>query len=162
MIEHAYLIPLIPLAASLIIMFGAKEDPHSPLPWVGIGAMAICLGIAVSIFVGFAAGSVALPYEKNWEWFSFATTIAGNSFAYAMPVGVLIDPPTSVVLVVVTLVSLMVQIYSVSYLHDDKRYKRYFSFVSFFTVARESGRIDFLWTGDQDFRVAEQVTIAVT
>jgi sulfur-oxidizing protein SoxZ len=35
-------------------------------------------------------------------------------------------------------------------------------FVSFFTVARESGRIDFLWTGDRDFRVAESVTIAVT
>lgn len=35
-------------------------------------------------------------------------------------------------------------------------------FVSFFTVARESGRIDFLWTGDQDFRVAEQIIIAVT
>ena len=35
-------------------------------------------------------------------------------------------------------------------------------FVSFFTVARESGRIDFLWTGDQDFRVTEQVTITVT
>ena len=35
-------------------------------------------------------------------------------------------------------------------------------FVSFFTVARENGRIDFLWTGDLDFRVAESVTIAVT
>jgi sulfur-oxidizing protein SoxZ len=35
-------------------------------------------------------------------------------------------------------------------------------FVSFFTVARESGRVDFLWTGDNDFRVAEQVIIAVT
>jgi sulfur-oxidizing protein SoxZ len=35
-------------------------------------------------------------------------------------------------------------------------------FVSFFTVARESGRIDFLWTGDEDFRVVEQVTITVT
>ena len=35
-------------------------------------------------------------------------------------------------------------------------------FVSFFTVARESGRVDFLWTGDQDFRVAEQVIITVT
>jgi len=35
-------------------------------------------------------------------------------------------------------------------------------FVSFFTVARESGRIDFLWTGDQDFRVAESVIITVT
>jgi sulfur-oxidizing protein SoxZ len=35
-------------------------------------------------------------------------------------------------------------------------------FVSFFTVARESGRVDFLWTGDQGFHVTEQVTIAVT
>jgi NADH-quinone oxidoreductase subunit L len=135
MIEHAYLIPLIPFAASLIILFGAKEDPHSPLPWIGIGAMGICLLIALSIFWGFAAGTVALPYEHNWQWFSFATTVGGNSFAYAMPVGVLIDPPTSVVLVVVTLVSLMVQIYSVSYMHDDTRYKRYFAFVSFFTAA---------------------------
>ncbi|MDE2512275.1 MAG: NADH-quinone oxidoreductase subunit L, partial [Elusimicrobia bacterium] len=135
MIEHAYLIPLIPFAASLIMMFGAKEDPHTPVPWIGIGAMAICLLMAVSILWGFAAGTVALPYEHNWQWFSFATTVGGNSFAYAMPVGVLIDPPAALVLVVVTLVSLMVQIYSVSYMHDDTRYKRYFAFVSFFTAA---------------------------
>ena len=35
-------------------------------------------------------------------------------------------------------------------------------FVSFFTVARESGKIDFLWTGDQNFRVEESVSIVVT
>ena len=35
-------------------------------------------------------------------------------------------------------------------------------FVSFFTVARESGRIDFLWTGDENFRVEESVSIVVT
>lgn len=135
MIEHAYLIPLIPLAAAFIMLFGAKEDPHSPLPWIGIGAMALCLGLAVSVYWGFAAGSVSLPYEKNWEWFSFATTVGGNSFAYAMPIGVLVDPPTALVLVVVTLVSLMVQVYSIAYMHDDPRYKRYFAFVSFFTAA---------------------------
>ena len=135
MIEHAYLIPLIPLAAALIMLFGAKEDPHSPLPWIGIAAMAICLGIAVSVLAGFASGSVSLPYEKNWEWFSFATTVGGNSFAYAMPIGVLVDPATALVLVVVTLVSLMVQVYSIAYMHGDARYKRYFAFVSFFTAA---------------------------
>ena len=47
MIQHAYLIPLIPFAASLIMMFGAKEDPHSPAPWIGIGAMTICLGLSL-------------------------------------------------------------------------------------------------------------------
>jgi sulfur-oxidizing protein SoxZ len=35
-------------------------------------------------------------------------------------------------------------------------------FVSFFTVARDSGKIDFLWTGDENFRVAESVSIVVT
>ncbi|MFI5361909.1 MAG: NADH-quinone oxidoreductase subunit L [Elusimicrobiota bacterium] len=135
MIEHAYLIPLIPAVASLIILFGAKEDPHSPLPWIGIGAMAICLAMSVSILWGFGAGTVALPYEHNWTWFSFATTVVGNSFVYAMPIGVLIDPPAALVLVAVTLVSLMVQVYSIAYMHDDPRFKRYFAFVSFFTAA---------------------------
>jgi NADH-quinone oxidoreductase subunit L len=135
MIEYAYLIPLIPVAASLIILFGAKEDPHSPLPWIGIGAMTICLGLAISILWGFVAGGVALPYEHNWEWFSFATSNGGQPFVWAMKLGVLIDPPAAVMLFVVTLVSLMVQLYSVSYMHDDIRYKRYFAFVSFFTAA---------------------------
>ena len=35
-------------------------------------------------------------------------------------------------------------------------------FVSFFTRARDSGKIDFLWTGDEDFRVEESVSIVVT
>ncbi len=135
MIEHAYLIPLIPFAASLIMMFGAKEDPHSPAPWIGIVAMAICLGISLSILSTVASGTIPLPYEHNWPWFSFAASIGGKAFVYDMPVGVLIDGPAAILLVVVTLVSLMVQIYSIAYMHEDSRFKRYFAFVSFFTAS---------------------------
>ncbi|NNN06903.1 MAG: NADH-quinone oxidoreductase subunit L [Elusimicrobia bacterium] len=135
MIEYAWLIPLIPVAASLIILFGAKEDPHSPLPWIGIGAIAVCLALSAAILWGFVSGGVALPYEKNWDWFSLATTIGGQSFVWTVPVGVLIDPPAAVLLFVVSLVSLMVQVYSISYMHDDTRFKRFFAFVSFFTAA---------------------------
>ncbi len=135
MIEHAYLIPLIPLAASFIILFGAKEDPHSPLPWVGIAAMFFSFCLAVSVFWDFAVGTLMLPYQHDWRWFSFANSVAGKSFIDSFKIGVYIDPPTAIVLVVVTLVSLMVQIYSLSYMHGDKRFKRYFAFVSFFTAA---------------------------
>ena len=135
MIEHAYLIPLIPFLASFVMLFGGKEDPHSNMPWVGIAAMGACLAIAVSIFWAAATGAVALPYEHNWRWFSFAASVAGRSFVYDMPVGILIDGPAAVTLVVVTLVSLMVQVYSVAYMHGDIRFKRYFAFVSFFTAA---------------------------
>ncbi len=135
MIEHAYLIPLIPFAASLIMLFGAKEDPHSPAPWIGIGAMAICLAMSLSILSAAASGAVALPVEKNWDWFSFAASVDGKPFLYNMKVGTFIDGLAALLLVVVTLVSLMVQIYSIAYMHDDKRFKRYFAFVSFFTSA---------------------------
>ncbi|OGS00337.1 MAG: hypothetical protein A2V88_06375 [Elusimicrobia bacterium RBG_16_66_12] len=135
MIEHAYLIPLIPFFASFIMLFGGKEDPHSNMPWVGIAAMGVCLALSVSVFWGAVTGTVALPYEHNWHWFSIAASIAGRSFVYDMPVGVLIDGPAAVTLVAVTLVSLMVQVYSVAYMHGDVRFKRYFAFVSFFTAA---------------------------
>jgi NADH-quinone oxidoreductase subunit L len=135
MIQHAYLIPLIPFAASLIMMFGAKEDPHSPAPWIGIGAMAICLGLSLSILSAVASGTLVLPVEQNWKWFTVAASIGGKPFMYDMAIGTLIDGPAALLLVVVTLVSLMVQIYSIAYMHEDTRYRRYFAFVSFFTAS---------------------------
>ena len=135
MIEYAYLVALIPFAASLIMLFAAKEDPHSPAPWIGIVAMAVCLGLSLSILSAVASGSVDLPVEKNWDWFSFAASVDGKPFFHGMKVGTLIDGPAALLMVVVTLVSLMVQIYSIAYMHGDKRFKRYFAFVSFFTAS---------------------------
>jgi len=49
--------------------------------------------------------------------------------------GLLMDSLTAVMLVVVTVVSLMVQIYSQGYMHGDPGYHRYFAFMSLFTGA---------------------------
>jgi len=49
-------------------------------------------------------------------------------------VGLLVDSLTAVMLVVVTVVSLMVQIYSQGYMHGDSGYNRYFAFMSLFTA----------------------------
>ncbi|HAM35906.1 MAG TPA: NADH-quinone oxidoreductase subunit L [Elusimicrobia bacterium] len=135
MIEHVYLIPLIPLAASIIILLGAPEDPRSPMPFLGIAATGWCLFQSLAIFHGIAAGAVALPYTAQWNWFTFAAESGGKAFAYDMPIGVLIDGPAAMMLVVVTLVSFLVQIYSLSYMHDDPRFKRYYAYLSFFTAS---------------------------
>jgi len=47
--------------------------------------------------------------------------------------GLMVDSLTAVMLIVVTLVSLMVQIYSQGYMHGDPGYHRYFAFMSLFT-----------------------------
>ena len=45
------------------------------------------------------------------------------------------DNLTSVMLVVVSFVSLMVHIYTIGYMHDDKGYTKFFSYISLFTFA---------------------------
>jgi len=49
--------------------------------------------------------------------------------------GVMVDSLTAVMLVVVTLVSLMVQIYSQGYMHGDPGYHRYYAWMSLFTAS---------------------------
>ncbi|HWO93427.1 MAG TPA: NADH-quinone oxidoreductase subunit L [Dehalococcoidia bacterium] len=50
-------------------------------------------------------------------------------------IGIRLDGLTSVMLVVVSAVSLLVQVYSVGYMHGDPGYKRYFAVMSLFTAA---------------------------
>ena len=54
---------------------------------------------------------------------------------FTIHLGVIMDSLTAVMLIVVTLVSLMVQIYSQGYMHGDPGYTRYFTFMSLFTAS---------------------------
>ncbi|MBI5631582.1 MAG: NADH-quinone oxidoreductase subunit L [Elusimicrobia bacterium] len=135
MLEHVYLIPLIPLLAAPIILFFGKEGPHSKMPYLGLGAMGFCLAQSIGIFAQVLAGSRHLPYQANWNWFAMPADMGGKAFSYDMPIGVLIDGPAAVMLVVVTLVSFLVQLYSLGYMHGDPRFKRYYAFLSFFTAS---------------------------
>ena len=67
--------------------------------------------------------SLAVP-DINWVVIDGGLTIH---------LGLMVDSLTAVMLIVVTLVSLMVQIYSQGYMHGDPGYHRYFAFMSLFT-----------------------------
>ena len=53
----------------------------------------------------------------------------------SISLGVLLDPLTAIMLVVVTGVSLMVQVYSIGYMQGDSGYARYFAYMSLFTAS---------------------------
>ncbi|MCC6721927.1 MAG: NADH-quinone oxidoreductase subunit L [Bacteroidia bacterium] len=67
-----------------------------------------------------------LIYKK--EWLSFSENIS-------IDMGILIDPISVMMIVVVSFVSLMVHIYSAWYMKGDKRIKVYYSFLSLFTFS---------------------------
>jgi len=126
MVEYAYLIPLLPLASAIIIFFFGRWLPTKGA-WLGIVAIAASLVMSVDLFLRYADGTLHLPMEMSWPWFA-----AG---IYPFEWGILLDGPALIMLLVVTTVSLLVQVYSLGYMHDAPRFKRFYAYLSLFTFS---------------------------
>ncbi len=88
------------------------------------GALALSIWVLFSVM---AAPGHKLPLpDITWMVIEDGITIH---------LGLMVDSLTAVMLVVVTLVSLMVQIYSQGYMHGDPGYHRYYAFMSLFTAS---------------------------
>lgn len=127
--RYSWLIPVIPyLSFFLIIFFGKrmKGKGHE----IGIAATALSFFLAVPIFLQ-VVGRIMRDhefggFEQSFEWFKFG---AGKT----IELGVKLDGLAVVMLLVVTFVSLMVHIYSSSYMHGEVRYTFYYAALSLFT-----------------------------
>jgi NADH-quinone oxidoreductase subunit L len=59
----------------------------------------------------------------------------GQKGSFNIPLGIYIDPLTAIMLMVVTIVAGLVQIYSLGYMHGDPRFARYYAYLSLFTFS---------------------------
>jgi len=143
MLDYAWLIPALPAAAFLIIVaqiifspkpsgheHGHEESGHATTPaqrlsgYICIAAIFGAFVLAVGAFLAVAGGQ---HLEVGRVWFSLGQT--------EFEIGLLVDPLTAMMLVVVTTVSLLVQIYSQGYMHGDPGYSRYYAFMALFTTS---------------------------
>ncbi|MCX6830296.1 MAG: NADH-quinone oxidoreductase subunit L [candidate division Zixibacteria bacterium] len=125
MLETAYFIPFYPLLASLLIIFFTRWNEKLS-SYLSIGM--VLTGFVHAIFVMAAMLSRGgLPLEKIIPFVSHPSL--------TLELGMYIDSLTAVMLLVVTIVSGCVQIYSIGYMHGDPRYSRYFAYLSLFTFS---------------------------
>ncbi len=127
-LTHAYLIPLFPALAFLIIGPFTRREKYLS---AAIAVFMMSLAFVFSIFVALATVDHRItmtdPYVMQMLWARVGDV--------ALSMGVLIDPLTAMMLVIVTLVSLLVYIYSVSYMAHDAGMGRFFAFISLFSAA---------------------------
>ena len=127
-LEHAWLIPLLPAIAFVII--GMVIRPFGKLSAATAITMSfisflLALGVAWSVVnMGI---TVENPFVQRIPWMHIGSV--------QVDMGVLIDPLTAMMLVVVSTVSMLVQIYSVGYMGGDPGYGRFFSFLSLFAAS---------------------------
>ncbi|HEX9016258.1 MAG TPA: NADH-quinone oxidoreductase subunit L [Chloroflexota bacterium] len=125
MIEYAWLIPVFPFAAFVLIFFAFRF-------WKGFSGYVAVAGILASFLLALPVFGEALAgktIERTINWLPLA---GGN---HALEIGFMVDPLTAIMLVVVTTVSLLVIFYSQGYMHGDGGYSRYFAFISLFCMS---------------------------
>lgn len=119
------LVPLAPLIGSLIAgLLGRFIGPA----WshrVTIGLVFVSLLTSIVIFFDVLEGNTYNGSVYTW-------LVTGNT---RFEIGFLIDQLSATMMIVVSLVSLMVHIYTIGYMHDDPGYQRFFSYISLFTFS---------------------------
>lgn len=128
------LIPLLPLAGFLLLgLFGKKVFKNSA-GIIGTLILLISAGLAIYTAYGyfFDYGKVNDVYQKliplKYTWLEFSKDVS-------IDMGIILDPISAMMIVVVTFVSLMVHIYSLGYMKGEERYSTYYAYLSLFTFS---------------------------
>ena len=119
------MIPLAPLAGAIIAGLFGKLIGRAASHVVTILGVAIAFVLSVLVYQDVNAGNTFNGPVYTWL----------QSGGLNLQVGFLIDPLTSMMMMVVTFVSLMVHIYTIGYMADDPGYQRFFSYISLFTFS---------------------------
>lgn len=124
-LEHAWLIPLLP-AISFVIIGMVTRSYGKLSAAIAVSMSTISFLLAVGVTLAVVAGNITVdaPFIQKLSWFHIGSV--------NISMGVLIDPLTAMMLMVVTAVSLLVQIYSCGYMEGDPGYGRFFAFLSLF------------------------------
>ena len=136
MSNYAYVlwIPLLPLLTFVVLgIFGRKYFKTS----AGIIGTASLLAAAILSFntayhYFLVDGKVNGVFQKiialQYTWLSFSPGVS-------VDMGIVIDPISVMMLVVVTSVSLMVHLFSLGYMKGEERFATYYAFLSLFTFS---------------------------
>ncbi|MDR3365680.1 MAG: NADH-quinone oxidoreductase subunit L [Prevotellaceae bacterium] len=132
--EFTLLIVAVPLLMFLVLGLAGGKMSHRAAGVAGTLGMAVAtaLSYAAAFRYFFVEGKVDGVFQKiasfSVEWLRFSDKLH-------IDLGVLLDPISVMMLVVITTVSLMVHVYSLAYMHGEKGFQRYYALLSLFSFS---------------------------
>ena len=126
---YGWLILAFPLAGAITIGLSYRLLPARTAGWLGVGAIALAFASAIAAAVellGRAPDERVLP-DSLYDY--------GSSAGVPFDLGILVDPLSIFMALVVSGVSMMIHVYSVGYMTTDEGYHRYFAYLNFFVFS---------------------------
>lgn len=134
--DSTILILLLPFFSFILLGVFGKWFSHKA---AGLTGTAVLLAVAaLSYYTAYeyflctprtAEGVLPTLMPYNFKWLPFF--VEGLSF----DMGIMLDPISVMMLIVISTVSLMVHIYSFGYMHGERGFQRYYAFLSLFTMS---------------------------
>lgn len=128
--SYVILIIALPFAAFVINGLLSGKLPHRFAGWLATGAIGVAAVLAWLTAYNYFFQSTS--YEKlipfRITWLRFTETLQ-------IDMGILLDPISVMMLVVITTVSFMVFLYSLGYMQGEKGFVRYYAFLSLFSFS---------------------------
>lgn len=120
-----WLILLIPLVGFVTPILLGKQKTMT-IGWLSAGFTTLNLAFGLLLLMQFRATSQT-AIQLNFDWF----IIANKPYRF----GFLVDSLTLLMLLLINFVALLVQLFSMEYLHDEPDKHRYFGFLSLFVFS---------------------------
>jgi NADH-quinone oxidoreductase subunit L len=127
--DFGWLILLFPLVGSVVIALGFRVLPARTTGWIGTGAIAASFACSIGALLSL------LDHEVHDRQLTSTLYDYGTSVGLDIDLGILVDPLAVVMCLIVTGVSMLIHLYSVSYLDSDRGYARFFSYLNFFVFS---------------------------
>ncbi len=127
-------IPVIPFLMFILVGLAGKKLKPKLSGLLGTSGLAVItvLSYITAYLYFFRGGMAGGVYQKivafNSIWLRFTDNLH-------IDMGILLDPISVLLLIVITTVSFMVHIYSLGYMKGEKGFERYYSFLSLFTFS---------------------------
>ena len=131
--SYSFLILMLPALSFVILALAGMKMSHKTAGLIGTTSLGLVTVLSYwTAFAYFTAertaeGAFATLVPYNFTWLPL-----GNLH---FDMGILLDPISVMMLIVISTVSLMVHIYSFGYMHGEKGFQRYYAFLSLFTMS---------------------------
>ena len=128
-----FLILLLPLLSFLVLGLAGMKMSHKTAGLIGTTSLGLVTVLSyLTAFNYFTAercadGAYATIVPYNFTWLPLGSL--------NFDLGIMLDPISVMMLIVISTVSLMVHIYSFGYMHGEKGFQRYYAFLSLFTMS---------------------------
>lgn len=131
LINISIIILFLPLVSFVLLIFFGKR--FEKLYLVGTGLLFVNLVLSIVTTIAMITSHSGELVSFNFHWIDFGN-VSGIG-PLTIDLGIEINNVTAIMLIVVNLISFLVHLYSIEYMHGDSRFSRYFAYLGIFTFS---------------------------